>query len=223
MDRRAIASSFPAFVALILLLAFGVHAGPPADKDLDGPGHVSEAAAKAMLERRLPELNFNGNKLSDIVDFMRDVTGANIFVNWKALQAAKITKDTPVTLRIRDVQVSKALDLILTDAAGENNKLAWIRDEDVIIISTVADLKKEKETKTYDLRFLLDDAKGDARQKRLDAAVKMITGSIDPKSWHAHDGSIKEESGQLVVTQSKENQNAIANLLEQLKALHEAK
>src|SRR5205085_11847541 len=37
-----------------------------------------------------------GPTLSDAVDVLRDKTGENIFVNWKALEAAGVTRDTAV-------------------------------------------------------------------------------------------------------------------------------
>ena len=54
-----------------------------------------DQTVRNQLDRRLPEINFNGNAFGDVVDFLRDVTGANIFVNWRALETAGISKDAP--------------------------------------------------------------------------------------------------------------------------------
>ena len=42
-------------------------------------------AVIARLDRQLPEVNFKGQGLSDVMDFLRDVSGAEIFVNWRLI------------------------------------------------------------------------------------------------------------------------------------------
>src|SRR5207248_2909964 len=96
--------------------------------------------ANERLMKPLPEVNFNGNNFADVIDFLRDVTGTNIFVNWRALEAVKITKEAPVTARLEKVTFAKVLDTVLESVAGGKGKLGWIVDEGVITISTADDL-----------------------------------------------------------------------------------
>jgi uncharacterized membrane protein YgcG len=114
-----------------------------------------DLAVQAQLDRRLPEINFSGQGLADVVDFLRDVSGSNIFVNWRALEAAGINKDAPVTARLKDVRFSKALNTILSDVGGGNIKLSYTIDEGVITVSTAEDLAKNTNTRVYDIRDLL--------------------------------------------------------------------
>ncbi len=60
----------------------------------------SDQLLKRALDRPLPEIRFSGSSLSDCIDFLSDATSVNIVVDWKALEAVKVTKDTPVTLRL---------------------------------------------------------------------------------------------------------------------------
>ena len=56
-------------------------------------GEQSEDTAVArQLDQKLPEVKFDNVAFSDVMDFFRDVTGANIFVNWRALEGAGIDK-----------------------------------------------------------------------------------------------------------------------------------
>jgi general secretion pathway protein D len=58
------------------------------------------------------------------------------------------------------------------------------------------------------------------RQERVDAIVKLIQETVDPNSWRDNGGqvgAIKELSGQLIVTQTPDNQRSLINLLEQLR------
>lgn len=233
-----------------------------------------DQTVRNQLDRRLPEINFNGNAFGDVVDFLRDVTGANIFVNWRALETAGINKEAPVTARLKDVKFSKALNTILSDVGGGTVKLSYTIDEGVITISTQDDLSKSTATQTYDIRDLLVEVpdftdapnvgllatsssgnsgqtagggstpnnqgqqglggggnlfgnngggngeKEMTRQERVDAITKLIEETVDPNSWRdsgGQVGAVKELSGQLIVTQTNENQTALVSLLEKLR------
>src|SRR5689334_2468229 len=69
--------------------------------------------ADARLQRRLPEVHLHGVALADAVDFLRDVSGANFFVDWAALKGANVTKDHPITLDAQNVMVAQCLEQVL--------------------------------------------------------------------------------------------------------------
>jgi type II secretory pathway component GspD/PulD (secretin)/tetratricopeptide (TPR) repeat protein len=116
-----------------------------------------DQALQAQLDRHLPEVRFNANALSDVIDFLRDVSGANIYVDWKALEAASIARDAPVTAKLRDIKFSKALELIFKSVEGDDDdhKLGYTVDEGVITISTRKELNKNTVTRRYDINDLL--------------------------------------------------------------------
>ncbi|HXE52166.1 MAG TPA: hypothetical protein VN541_04090, partial [Tepidisphaeraceae bacterium] len=114
-------------------------------------------AVEAQLDRVLPEVSFDAVGFSDVVDFLRDVSGANLFVNWKAMEAAGIDRNTPVTARLHNVKFSKALSLILDSVGGGQTKLGYTIDEGVITISTADDLSKNVVVQVYDIRDLIID------------------------------------------------------------------
>ena len=118
---------------------------------------TEDAALQAQLDRKLPELRFNANSFSDVVDFLRDVTGANIYVDWAALERASISRDAPVTARLREVKFSKALEVIFKNVEGEQDdqKLGYTIDEGVITISTRRELNKNVIARRYDINDLL--------------------------------------------------------------------
>src|SRR5690349_7810422 len=79
---------------------------------------VSARARRSALDQVLPEVNFANVALKDAVDFLRDVTGTNIHVNWRAIEAAGVAQDTNVNMRLREVQFRKALNLLLSEAGA---------------------------------------------------------------------------------------------------------
>lgn len=233
-------------VGLILCAACAVAFGqdddpPPVTKDVeearidDRPAQAGadDPATQAMLDRALPEVTFDGVGLSDVIDFLRDLTNANIFVNWRALEGAGIDRNAPVNLRLRQVKFSKALQLILDGVGGDEVRLGYTVDDGVITISTDEDLGQNTLTRVYDVRDIADAkvadaaAAGDAktaRAKRLAALTTLVTGSVAPDSWRGTGGDggtggIRELDGQLVVTQTPANHDAIVNLLKQTRVL----
>jgi general secretion pathway protein D len=112
-----------------------------------------DQAVQALLDHRLPTVQLPQVPLADAIDFLRDITTANILVNWKALEADGIDKQTQVTATLHDVKFSKVLDVILQEAGG--GKLAYTIDEGVITISTADELNKAVVTRVYDITDLL--------------------------------------------------------------------
>jgi hypothetical protein len=126
--------------------------------------------------------------LSDAVEFLRDVTSTNLFVNWKALEAAGVDRNTVVTARLRDVKFAKALKTILNDAGGGTVKLNYEVDDGVITISTEEDLSRNVNTRVYDIRDLIvqpDDGPptefAGAETEKPGAASQPTTQSLSPR------------------------------------------
>jgi hypothetical protein len=104
---------------------------------------VLDARAWESLDRAIPVFKANALSLRDIVDFLRDVSGANIFVNWRALEAAGVDRNAPLTLNVGQTPLSEALDKLLAQAGGEDAKLGYAVRAGVIVISTDDDLKQQ--------------------------------------------------------------------------------
>lgn len=107
-----------------------------------GFGVSRNAPSRHQLDATLPQMKFTNVALGDVIDFLRDVSGANIHVTWRALEEAGVTKDTNVNVNLRGVSMRKALDLVLGDAAG-GNTLTYYVDQNVIEVTTrqLADAK----------------------------------------------------------------------------------
>ncbi|HEY2585487.1 MAG TPA: M56 family metallopeptidase [Tepidisphaeraceae bacterium] len=151
------------------------------------------------LDRILPELSFDTVLLDDIVDFLRDVSGAKIVVNWKALKAAGINQSTMVTVRLKNVRFSKALSIILDAASGGHKPRLGYRVEDgVIVISSIDDLSKNVEVRVYDVRDLVvdipsfEDAPQLGKPQIRGATVPATTQPATREGRNAHDEAVKQ-------------------------------
>jgi beta-lactamase regulating signal transducer with metallopeptidase domain/type II secretory pathway component GspD/PulD (secretin) len=209
-------------------------------------------ALQQKLDKVLPEIQFTGTQLSDVIDFFRNVSGANIFVNWKSLEAAGVERDTPITATFRPMKLSKALSIILDSAGGGQRKLGYQVDNDVLVISSMDDLAKNVEVRVYDIRDLIvsipnfDNAPqlgkpeigtttapaptqpansngASGRAQAVKDIVQTIESTVAPETWKDRGGTVaalRELNGQLIVTQTPENQAQVVHLLDQLRDAH---
>jgi hypothetical protein len=92
-----------------------------------------------------------------------------------------------------------------------------------VTISTADDLGLTVVSKTYDVRFLLNEGlDARTRDKQLVALSKLIKGSIAPASWTDHEGklcTLMELKGDLIIVQTPQNQTLVDNLVTQLRTL----
>jgi uncharacterized membrane protein YgcG len=107
-----------------------------------------------QLSQVLPELRFDGVALSEAIDFLRDVSGANIVVNWKALEGEGVSRDTPINLHLRAVTLRRALSLLLSDSVA-GGKVGYTVDENVIEISTQELIDSIMYTRVYPIEDLI--------------------------------------------------------------------
>ncbi|MDH3584266.1 MAG: hypothetical protein OER86_08625, partial [Phycisphaerae bacterium] len=123
---------------------------------------LGEAAGESEANRQTLEklkqpipVSFDANRFENVVEYLRNVTGVNFFVNWKALEGAGIEPGTQVTLNLANVPGDKALRLILDQVGGDLVPLGYSVDEGVVTISTTESLGKNTAIRTYDIRDLL--------------------------------------------------------------------
>jgi uncharacterized membrane protein YgcG len=131
----------------------------------------AEGSVSHALNSRLPELRFQGVSFGDALDFLRDVSGANITVNWKALEGAGITKDNPINLHLTGIQLRKAMEMLLTEASG-GDTITYVVDQGVIEITTRELADHMMITRVYpveDLLMIIPDF-NNAPQFSLDAS-----------------------------------------------------
>jgi len=237
-------------------------------REFVGAGAATESEAdretRKKLRQKLARLDFDDIEFQDVIRFLREVSGANIYVKWKALEAMGIDRSATVTVHLQDVSLEKALDIILSDVGGVN-PLSYIIEEGVITISTKDDLASNTITRVYDIRDLIirvpnftgprldlsnasnnggsnnngtstggglfgdnntsnDTGEDEVKPKSEIIAdiITMVTKTIDQNSWSpphgpGEVGAIQELHGQLIITQTPQNHEAVMALIEQLR------
>ena len=102
----------------------------------------------------MPSLNLTGVTLSDALEFIRDVSAANVHVNWNALEAAGVAKDTPINIRLQRVSMRKVLNLLLSESES-GAPLTFYVDDGVIEITTREIADKIMVTRVYPIEDLI--------------------------------------------------------------------
>ena len=96
---------------------------------------------RKQLRKVVPEIKFDAVPFEEVINQLRTMTGVNIVMNWSALGAAGIEKDSEVSLRLNNVNVGKVLDLILHEGGGGDvEELDYRFTGGIVEISTKRDL-----------------------------------------------------------------------------------
>ena len=180
----------------------------------DGGESAEDRAMAATLARRVPEVNFDAVALSDVVDFLRDVSGANVFVDWGALESAGIERAAPVTARAKNVSLSTALDLVLASAGRGTVALGYGLKDGVIHVATGEMLDRLVETRAYDVR---DVVPSEIDMKELGV---MVRSAVDPDSWRENGGSVgalHTSKHKMIVTATEPSHRKIREILGMLR------
>ena len=111
------------------------------------------STAKLMCQV-LPDTTLHSVPLVNAIDYLRQVRGANIVVNWNALEAAGVSKQATVSLDLRYVSVKKTLQLMLSQASSSASLVSYISGN-VLTVTTQADANTHLVTRVYQVGDLV--------------------------------------------------------------------
>ena len=110
--------------------------------------------ALAALAMQLPEVKFDGTRLADAIDSLRDVSNANFHVDWRQIETIGVSRDTPVSFTARRITLRKALTMVLAQTSNPG-ELSFYNDGGVIEVTTKAIADDIVITRLYDVTDLL--------------------------------------------------------------------
>jgi len=175
MARRTVLGAF----LLVLLACCG---------DAFAARSAANAQTRAQLDRVLPAVNFSNVTLKDAIDFLRDVSGSNIHVNWKAIEAAGITQDTQINIKLRQVSLRKVLALLLNEASGGVGLTFYI-DDGVIEITTTELADSQMYTVVYPVQDLLVERQPFIEPPQFDLSYASSRGGVGGSGGRGSSGS----------------------------------
>lgn len=116
---------------------------------------LSENPTLKLLNQRIPEVSIEEQPLESVMEWIQELTQANVVVRWEKLEDNSIERDKPISLKVRNLRLSQVLWMIMSQAGGSDVKLAYRAEGNLLILSTEEDLGKEMITKVYDVSDLL--------------------------------------------------------------------
>jgi RNA polymerase sigma factor (sigma-70 family) len=120
---------------------------PPAPPAAPAVAAAPIAATNPAGDPIIQFVQFGGTALSDVMDFFHSVSGANIFVDWTALESAGLSRSTPITAKLSNVKFAEAIESIL-NTAGHGAQYS-IGMDGVILVSTPAGLERLRQRQEW--------------------------------------------------------------------------
>lgn len=133
---------------LVLAAAAAVRAEPPA-KAADG------GVALRALDEVYDEVAFRDAPLREVIDWISEASRLNIVVRWRVLHAVGIEPDTPIDFRGKLVTLRQILWMTMNACVDDERGLAYLIEDDVLLISTAEDLGKTMIVATYEVSQLV--------------------------------------------------------------------
>jgi len=88
------------------------------------------------LAEKMPKIDFANTPLELVVDFLREVSGLWIYVDWESLGRMGIAKDTEVNIHLLDVTFKQLLRDVLAEAGGKKMKASYCLSGGGLIVSS---------------------------------------------------------------------------------------
>jgi hypothetical protein len=202
--------------AWICLLVFAI-AGPASAADKRPERITGERAILKALDQKV-SLNFSDHPLRVVVGYLRARYGIEAQLDKEALRRESVHDDTPITLRVENVKLRSALNLLLRDL-----DFTWIIADEVLLITSDELAEQQLFTRVYDLGSMVTVYHPDGRPwQNFDALTFALMDTIEPMSWEDRGGPgtvrgmTLRGANVLVIRQTRRVHEEIERLLEQL-------
>jgi len=200
---------------------FGGGLAAPAPVAIDASTAKANARTEEMLRKVMPEVKLENTAISDVLDYFRDATGANMFVDWRSLEAAGIDRNAPVTLRLHEVPASDILRLALKCVSPS---IVYEIENGIVIVHDpnnegVGPAPQVAVTRAYDVSDLLEPAGLASGSNKMAQLIELVTATVAAGTWAEQGGSstIKGFNAKVVVCAPDTTQQEVARVLEMLR------
>ncbi|MSR69560.1 MAG: hypothetical protein EXS17_04360 [Phycisphaerales bacterium] len=122
----------------------------------------TDQAALAKMREKI-NVDFAETEFEAAINYFKEVTGLDFYVDWKSLDAAGVTKQSTVSLAFPSIRADKALDMALESASGDSanpadsqaNRADWAMEDGIVVVASTEALALRRVTIVYDVRDLL--------------------------------------------------------------------
>ena len=115
---------------------------------------ANRRVARVLNHTRIP-VDFQRNTFAQVMNFLSEVSGENMYVDWRALDFIGVSADDEVTLQLNDITLVAALDRVLEQVGDDLDRPQWAIQDGMVTVSSEQALRKHTVTVVYDIRDLL--------------------------------------------------------------------
>lgn len=126
---------------------------PARDKRIYGDRYPGSATVAEALAQPVAEVHLADCPLHEAIEWVRGASGLNVVVRWSKLEEVGVDGDARITLHLRQVPLKRVLEIIL-DLARDQVELGFEGEQNLLIISTQADLDRNLVVQSYDVTEL---------------------------------------------------------------------
>lgn len=202
----------------VLLVAFIANGGVTTIADeagydttpIHGNQHLREAQIRATLNQDTT-LDFKDTPLADVLEEIETTHQLQIRIDQRALDDIGVDSGTPINMKLKDVTLGSALDLILNDL-----DLTYLVDSEVLLITSVEEAETRLELVIYPVNDLLPEGPFDHKDM-----IQLMHTTVSPTSWDivGGPGSIVGFRDSIVASQTEQVHKEIYEFLQGLRQL----
>ena len=178
---------------------------------------IADRQTRTKLQKRLEKVPLTGIEFKSAVDYLREVSGLNILVNWGALKMeSEEIQVREINVVLNNVTVEQALQAILEDAGGGVVQIGYVVKDGIVTISTMDRIRAVVTLEVYDVRDMIDRTE----PEEMESFIEMLTTSVDREFWYPNgNATINDTNGLLVIRNMPPNHEEIRKLLAKLRAV----
>jgi hypothetical protein len=101
--------------------------------------NIRPPTGKRVTTTTFREHTFKDEPLKNVIETYRQATGVNFHVNWRALQNVGIDREEPITLVVKGVSISRALNMVtdqLSEGKDKFESIYWLINRGVVTITS---------------------------------------------------------------------------------------
>ena len=110
---------------------------------------------ETTLAKELPKIDATEQPVEKLFNFLRDEGNMNLVVNWQALEAAGITRQTNATLHLEKVPFEQAVRALCEVVEPKGTRLNYVVGEGAVVITTNEELAKSPVMHLFDVSRIL--------------------------------------------------------------------
>ena len=175
------------------------------------------------LSEVLKSVEADHQSLEKVLNFLSNNTGVNIITDWSSIESVGIDRNLQINLNLTNISMNSVLKEIVRQCGPSID--FFVDDAGIVHIGTREQITNESSvTRVYDVRDFYELRNRNPLLPRSgnwnDHLSRIITETIAPDSWRNNGGqygAIEVSNSTLIITNTRENQEKIADFLDQLR------